>query len=575
MLVIAIHRADRPRDDGLRQLSHERMALGDRVVCDVFFDAARWKVTVADDALTVADATAGLGTVCCLSGRDLQGTLAKPLMLGLPLYYATSSTTLLVATQVRLLKAFGVSMEENSSVLPEYFVFRFVTPPNTLLKHVLRLPVGASLDVSIEGDRVRTSDVRWTKAFERDQSRYALAEGVERSRQDLLARFETLKQRQGSVACLLSGGLDSSVLYQLGKDALSLSESHSTGYPFEDAVHEGQHGERHYAETASAALGSAHRHHTFTTSQFLRGMVESIDRAEMPLHHLQSILLGLLFQHGLKKTDRIVLCGQGADGIVGLSVMFNYLDKKYLLRRELSPLFWAMAAVVPERLAPFGRLHRWSLKKWDLDFARPDHALWMLGEFGERAWVRDHFGVDDMAIVHGRLSAISKFNVESVLDAFSILDFVSDVGVTQDIWGQLAAAHGRTAYYPFNSPGLINAALHVSWEDKLSEPKRLMRALGVRVGVPDFILSRPKLGFGVRSALWAARGGAAEPLLDVAAPVVDVELLRRFQGTDEKRAMILWNWLNYAIWKRLIVDDEPRDRLMAELDEAISRQPAR
>jgi len=53
------------------------------------------------------------------------------------------------------------------------------------------------------------------------------------------------------------------------------------------------------------------------------------------------------------------------------------------------------------------------------------------------------------------------------------------------------------------------------------------------------------------------------------APVVDVDLLRQFQGSDEKKAMIFWCWINYAIWKRLLINGESIGALHAELDDAM------
>jgi asparagine synthetase B (glutamine-hydrolysing) len=301
-------------------------------------------------------------------------------------------------------------------------------------------------------------------------------------------------------------------------------------------------------------------------------MVESIDQAEVPLVHLQSILLYMTYRDGLKPTDEIVLNGQGADALFGLTTMYRYHSKKYLVHRELAPLLWLASAIVPESFFPFGRYYQWSLRKWNLDFAHPANALWMMGEVGDRAWVQTYFGVDNADIVKRRLEAISRFSVDKVLDAFSILDIVSDVGMTQDIWGQLAASQGKMNYYPYNSPGLIRALVRVPWEEKLAIPKQLMRTLCERLNIPKFIISRMKINFGIPSKYWAGPGGLAEPLLDVVAPVVDVELVRRFQGDDEKRAMIYWNWLNYGLWKRMIVNDEPRERLSAELEEAIQRR---
>ena len=81
--------------------------------------------------------------------------------------------------------------------------------------------------------------------------------------------------REG-VACLLSGGADSSTLYCIGRGALGISTSHSAGYPFEDEEH---NDERTYAETAASALGSSHRYHSFSTPDFIQATIDAVDHA--------------------------------------------------------------------------------------------------------------------------------------------------------------------------------------------------------------------------------------------------------------------------------------------------------
>lgn len=569
MFALSIRRIGAAEGCDLPGLRRHRASLGPHFVCDVYVDAGRFDLKVGDDVLTVAEATADLGTVCRLDLRGASGAVLKPLMLGLPVYVAAGGDRLVVSTRLRSLRGLGVLLEPRSSVLPEYFVYRYVTPPNTLLENVRALPVGGRLSFRVQGDRLHQDDIEWTTVFAGPRHQHSLEEGCKLFERDLVDRVAALSPRRRQVACLLSGGLDSSALFTIARDTLSVRESHSSGYPFEDPEYECRAGERHYAETAARALGSTHRFHEFTTREFLHGLIEAIDRAEVPLIHLQGILLGLLFRSGLSERERIVLCGQGADGIVGLTLMFNYMDKRYLVKRPLAPFLRMLSAAVPESFFPFGQLHRWSLRRWNGDYARPDHAVWMMGEFGDRDWVRSHFGVDDTAIVRGRLDALQHMKPEDPLDAFSLLDFVSDVAVTQDIWGQLAAACGRTLYLPFNSHGALDAARNIPWSEKLSQPKRLMVRLGERLGIPTFILHRPKLGFGVKSSRWSEPGGPADPIVGLIGPEVDEALVRSLQGPVERRAMLYWNWMNYGLWKRLVINGEKAGDIAAELDRSI------
>jgi hypothetical protein len=210
-------------------------------------------------------------------------------------------------------------------------------------------------------------------------------------------------------------------------------------------------------------------------------------------------------------------------------------------------------------------MHAFSKRRWDLDFGNLNHGLWLMGEFADKDWVKSQFGVSDEQLIEGRRAAIGQFSLNHVLDAFTVLDFVSDVAYMQDVWGKLADARGRWVQYPFNSPELIRVANHTPWEEKMAQHKLLLRRAGQMAGVPDSILFRPKRTFGVSAQRWATPGGILESLHRVASPVIDLDLQRRFLGRDERRAMTGWTLANYAIWKRIVINGEPVQRLVDEL----------
>jgi asparagine synthetase B (glutamine-hydrolysing) len=570
MFVVAIRRTGAETTEPVAGLRRERTNFGQHFICDIQYDGSRFQLKTNHNAWSLIDTALSDAEACRLSFSEPEGVVSKSFMLGLPIYYAEFDSGIVFATQVRLLRHAGIQLKEDPRALPEYFVYRYVSPPKTLFQGVNCIPVGSTLRFRPAADQVKIDDVAWTAIFNKTERPLRFAESVEAIADDMREGMRSLQPSRDHVACLLSGGVDSSMLYKLGKDYLSLSESHSTGYSFEDQE---RNGERDYAEAAAHTFGSTHRYHSFSTEQYLHGLIDSVDHAEVPVIHLQSVLIELLFGQALGPRNRIVLNGQGADGIFGSTMMWWYQKYRRLILSPFSPLLGILGNTPANRSFPYRKLYAWSKRDWSLNLAKTNHALWLLGETGEKNWVKNYFRVGDEEIVENRLAAICHFRPESVLDAFSILDLVSDVDLTQIIWGQIAAAHGKRVHYSFNSPGIISAAFNTSWKDKLLEQKRLGRAVAERLGVPQSILARPKLSFGVPSARWAGPRGVIESLLKVVAPVVDVEMLRQFQGADEKKAMIYWSWINYAIWKRLLINGESSQTLHAELEEAIHAAP--
>ncbi len=100
---------------------------------------------------------------------------------------------------------------------------------------------------------------------------------------------------------------------------------------------------------------------------------------------------------------------------------------------------------------------------------------------------------------------------------------------------------------------------------KLTKPKGILRDVARQLEVPEFIIARPKSGFGIKRRSWAERGNIFEPLIPLASKVFDEEQIRSMQDSDREKAMTFWNILNYSIWKRLCINNESIEVLLEEL----------
>jgi hypothetical protein len=61
------------------------------------------------------------------------------------------------------------------------------------------------------------------------------------------------------------------------------------------------------------------------------------------------------------------------------------------------------------------------------------------------------------------------------------------------------------------------------------------------------------------------RGGPLEPLVALAAKRVDESELRSLQSHEPGRAQGFWCLLNLGLWRRLSIDGESSEALVAEL----------
>ncbi len=496
---------------------------------------------------------------------------------GRPIYYHINSKgDFYCSTHIRMLRDVGVKIEENVKVLPEYFVYRYVMPPNTLYKGIKQLSAGSRLKIRLRGGSCsiyqseHLNPPAATAKVSGDILETSAAGTV-----DILSNLcQRLKRQDDKILFLLSGGLDSSILLKICQTVFDTETTYSAGYPFENPE---DNRERKYAFSAAQVFGTQHKYYEPSTTEYLLGILEAISVAEEPLHHLQSALLYLFLRNNSQSDERIVINGLGADGVFGSTFQRHLFDNI----RTKRPWWVSLSCQYPlinllKALSMITGKGKGFLSKvyyhcpGCASLADIDHAAWRLGEYGDTEWALDYFGVSTKDFIANRYNSIKFYRGRSVLDVTSLLSFLGSASVTQAIWSKLGEANGKIVFYPFTDFELIQQTFQVPWDIKLSESKGILREAGRQLSIPEHIISRPKSGWGVCSERWGEKDGVFEPFVPLMAKVFDEKQIRLMQSSQEQKAMTFWNILNYAIWKRLCINNEPLELLEKELLEAIA-----
>lgn len=495
---------------------------------------------------------------------------------GLPIYYRIEPTgELYVSSHIALLRQAGVSIREHSRALPEFFVYNYVSPPRTMYDGIAQVPCGARLSVAVGDGVCAPIGQEWLRLPPSGTGPKAIDAICDQTVGLIEASFDVVTPFAQSAAMLLSGGLDSSVLFRLAQRNLGIDQSYSTGFPFQSAY---ENLEKDYAFSAAEAFGSRHAYHEVTNQDFQRAIVRSIAIAEEPLLFIQPAMFHLIFGNGLPPGKEIVVSGQGADALFGMPTHHNlaWSENRNPLLAALAkdPIIRLARALLPDTLQNRWRIARLShISRISRPFSDPLHDLWTFGAFGSEDWVCRHFGVKLGDIVEGRYRSLEAFADRDVYDLVSILAFFGEIPARKTIWSKLAHAHGRTVFYPYNEETLVKYVFSLGWNIKLTEAKAVLQGVARRLQVPDLIIDRPKSGFGIRPRHVAEVGGILEPLVALAWKVFDDDVLSSMrQRSDQKIAHTFWNAINYAIWKRTCVDNESADSL---IDEMTSEMPAR
>jgi asparagine synthase (glutamine-hydrolysing) len=498
--------------------------------------------------------------------------VVRHMVSGRSVYYSVNARgEFFLGTHIAWLRQAGVPIEEDAAVLPEILAYRTVAAPRTLFRGIRKLLISGSVTVQVQAKDLKVSVD--TAAYDPTASTSTLleSEGVDRLADLLTDSVARLMPAAPRLATLLSGGIDSSLLAAIARDRLSVCDTYSTSYPFDDAA---SNFEQKYALSAACALSTRHTLFTPNVPDFVGGVVEALASAETPLSHLQSVLLHLLFKAGVPGRLDMMLCGEGADASFGQDAQFQ-LHSPSLRQRVGSslPVYAALRALGSRwtRAKNFGESVA-QIRRLQLPLSDSLHPLWHLALFGDLEWIRTHYGASLEDVIASRRAQLQPFIDRPFDDVLPIYAF-SHAGIlsTTEIWSKLAEGQRKIIYYPYVTPEFLQAAFSIPWSTRMQTRKHVIRAIGRKLGVPGFILNRPKQSFGIASDRWAEAGGPLEPLIAMAGKVTDINELRALQGTEPRKAMTLWSLLNYAVLKRLFVLGESKETLMDELTDSCLR----
>ncbi len=293
--------------------------------------------------------------------------------------------------------------------------------------------------------------------------------------------------------------------------------------------------------------------------------MESIHAAEEPVHHLQSVLLHLLFQDCAAAGHGAIICGDGADYIVGNAFhefLYRYRSAIALLRTmRISGAFASLA----DTLGWHGRWSTLLTRRYDRQLLSVHHFLWILARRGDRSIIQQLLSCDDAMFLGERPSLLEAYHDRPLLDLVTVVGILSAVHATITIWGKLAEASGVYLACPYTSPSVLEASMTIPWEVKLREPKRLVRAALRNLGIPEALIVRPKLSFGFPQRFWAPKGALFQPVVDMAMHAHEPRVLESLQIEEEGASMVLWCLLNQFLWTQLFEAGRSVEDLSGEI----------
>jgi asparagine synthase (glutamine-hydrolysing) len=506
----------------------------------------------------------GMFAFAIWDGTEQRLLLARDRLGIKPLYYASSGTELLFASEIKSLLAAGSFKSSfNQAVLPEFLAAGFVSGEETFFRGIRKLLPGQVISWSRPGGFRRHRYWQPPRPVEHGST---IRSAVPELRRRLEAAVRSHLMSDVPLGVFLSGGLDSSALAALV--ARAVNEPIRT---FAVGFADGDANELEYARLAARSIGAEHREVVVSPREYFEALPTLIWHEDEPIAFPSSVPLFFVSRLA-RKHVKVVLTGEGADE---LFLGYNRYRVTFWNERLGRP-YWA---AVPPRLR---RQIRSLIDALPRAMGRYARRTFFALEPGVRNLFLENFAVFPQSLQHCLLADRQLISdrdpyatwtrcyderAGSFLNRLSHVDlqtYLQELLMKQDQMSMAASLESRV---PFLDDQLVEhvAAMPAAFKLRRWQTKAILRA-AVRDLVPPAILSRPKMGFPVPVGRW---------LREEFWPIVEDFVLgqrARARGlfdpqtvrwlADEHRSgrtangERLWLLLNLEMWLRITCDGE-------------------
>jgi asparagine synthase (glutamine-hydrolysing) len=229
-----------------------------------------------------------------------------------PLHIYRKAGLMIVSSEIKPILSYpGVEREVNYRIIPEYFCFQHVQPPDTFFKDIDVFPPGSWMCVSVDGVETGSASKYWR--FDVSTGSGSDGELVETILEKNLASCWKTDRNTG---IQLSGGVDSSLVVAMSKKKLNIEEIDTYSVIFDDSTRKyyKPRSEEEYIRLVLEKYTCRNQMYLFEKEAVRSALPNSIWYHEAPLHGPSTSLYYLLAKE-IRKYIAVVITGEGADDI--------------------------------------------------------------------------------------------------------------------------------------------------------------------------------------------------------------------------------------------------------------------
>jgi asparagine synthase (glutamine-hydrolysing) len=422
-----------------------------------------------------------------------------------PLYYARTAAGVAFASEIKALLVLpGVERRLDLEATGMFFRLGFVPSPRTLLRGIAKIPAGWWLLADQDGARVSLHQY-WDMRFSADRR----LDGFAECREELLTTLQQAVTDQMvsdvPLGAFLSGGVDSSGIVALMQRAATGGvRTYSIGFEETHAYHN----EAPYAEMVARQLGT--RHQTLIVQPRVMDLMTAlVEKLDEPLTDT-SFVVTYLISELARREVKVALSGVGGDELFG-----GY-------RRYLAPTLGRTVAFVPpaarrlvgraiaryvpaDRASTLGNMGRYAKALGrTLDLPVGEQYLGLVSvlspELAASLLARAGVPPSDGGLPELFEAAAPAAPLHRLLYVDAKTALPESLLLLTDKMGMAASLEIRVPFLDNRVVDLV-CRMPAHHHTRGLSLKRLLKA-ALRGVVPDFVLKRPKRGFGTPVGTW-------------------------------------------------------------------------
>jgi asparagine synthase (glutamine-hydrolysing) len=476
-----------------------------------------------------------------------------------PLYYAATRSGWVLASEIKaLLRHPDVQASVDVEALGYYLSFLTTPAPSTLFAGISKLPAAHCGSWS-EEEGLRTW--RWWNLPKREpQHDLSEGEAAEQLRNLFAASVEERMMSDVPIGVYLSGGVDSSAnVAFMSRHSREPLRTFSIAFADEPSLDE-----LAQARKVAGVFGTDHRELVLGDDDVIGCLPDLVHHQDEPIADPVCVPLFHLARLTKQSGVTVVQIGEGSDeSFFGYPAYARVFRAARALQRTESVVPRKLLRATLAGFAPFMGEHRYEFMRETLAHGVP--APHGIAGFSERH--KSHL----LASRNGHSSAFdylgSQFGSAQTIDEIASVGLAHEFGLRMPELllmriDKMTMASSVEARAPFLDPQLVEFAarlpLSLHWAD--GGGKRILKRAFSGI-VPEFVLARPKQGFGAPVWRWMSslrtigeRELLREPIFDHFDPAA----LRRLLDANQtsRQGFEFWVLLNFALWHRHWIEGE-------------------